>query len=130
MDQTRELKQETDALERSAAEAEEAMRALLAEVNINLIGTSHYASEAVVLRDQGGLLAELGGGLARPEAAEVGVPPQTGRHRTPGTGYSGSGRHRNPLGCRTRAPPPGAPPGATTVQVGEARCAAHEGSTR
>ncbi|MEA2258717.1 MAG: seryl-tRNA synthetase, partial [Acidobacteriaceae bacterium] len=32
MDQTRELKQETDALERSAAEAEEAMRALLATI--------------------------------------------------------------------------------------------------
>ena len=32
MDQTRELKQETDALERSAAQAEEAMRALLATI--------------------------------------------------------------------------------------------------
>ncbi len=30
----------------------EAMRSLLAEANINLIGTSHYASEAVVMRDQ------------------------------------------------------------------------------
>lgn len=33
----------------------EAMRTFLTDANINLIGTSHYASEAVVMRDQIGL---------------------------------------------------------------------------
>jgi seryl-tRNA synthetase len=47
MDQTRELKQETDALERSAAEAEEAMRALLATIpNLTQDGVPAGKSEA------------------------------------------------------------------------------------
>jgi seryl-tRNA synthetase len=47
MDQTRELKQETEALERSAAEAEEAMRALLATIpNLTQDGVPAGKSEA------------------------------------------------------------------------------------
>jgi seryl-tRNA synthetase len=47
MDQTRELKQETDALGRSAAEAEEAMRALLATIpNLTQDGVPAGKSEA------------------------------------------------------------------------------------